>query len=463
MPHATSVARLSEPSEPLALYLFKPKREPVLPKLTSTYIESPTSEPTQAVTNSIVSCLDTSLRNTTLQRASADLAVVISEHVSPPVSSMLPSNSEPKQSSKPPLMRKTSGQVVKPAQRPYSRRKYHSMPEISTRSKSVHFNDDTNETRHFLRGDAPNATVVDLSRIDASEDTSLRMLYSFGAIDASENDPKAVQLEHLILSQDQQTLNGTCTVRNLCFHKRVAVHYTLDGWTTVSDVEAEYYNMVKNPLSDRCDRFAFDIRLPHYANAEKKILLLCIRYNAGGEEFWDNNDNTNYRVDLKETIRQPPRRIRSDTLEPVAHLVKATQHGRDSLSFALGELVAKSASTSDLDAACRNSESSPKARLLSNGKIHTRAPAIDSTKNPLLPTRRAPSNTTSADGPDSVPTQRPTYIVTDRETKSTQRTTSPPVPISCPVDRPAMGSDQYRRLLQQFCHVSSATKAHCLK
>ncbi|KAK3669149.1 hypothetical protein LTR78_010969 [Recurvomyces mirabilis] len=351
-----------------------------------------------------------------------------------------------------------SGQVVKPAQRPYSRRKYHTMPEISTCSKSVHFSDDTNETRHFLRGDTPNAAVVDPSRRDTSEDTSLRMLHSFGAIETYEQDAKAVQLEHLILSPDQQALNGTCTVRNLCFHKRVAIRFTMDGWTTVSEVEAEYYNSVKNPLSDRGDRFTFDIKLPHYANTERKVLLLCIKYNAGGEEFWDNNDNINYRVDLKESTHQPPPPIRLDTLEPVTQLVKATQHRRGSLSFVLGELVAKSASTSDLDAACRNSESSPEARLFSNGKVHTQAPITDSIKNALVDAPRAPSLPTSPDGPDSMPTQRPTYIVTNRKTNPARRTVSSLASTSCPVNRPAMGPDQYRRLLQQFCYFVPAPK-----
>ncbi|KAK3069141.1 hypothetical protein LTS18_000415, partial [Coniosporium uncinatum] len=78
---------------------------------------------------------------------------------------------------------------------------------------------------------------------------------------------------------------------------------------TTSEVVAEYNNDVRRKQSnDGRDRFNFNIKLSDQANLETKTLLLCVRYNVAGQEFWDNNGSTNFQVDfVKKTKPQPPK------------------------------------------------------------------------------------------------------------------------------------------------------------
>jgi len=105
-------------------------------------------------------------------------------------------------------------------------------------------------------------------------------------------------VERIILSQDKDTLIGSCAVQNIAFQKLVVVRFTLDYWKTTSEVVAEYSSAVH---SDGCDRFNFSIRLADQANIASKTMLLCVRYNVGGQEFWDNNNNQNYQIDFSES------------------------------------------------------------------------------------------------------------------------------------------------------------------
>lgn len=216
---------------------------------------------------------------------------------------------------KPPLLRKKSGELVKPALRPSSCRRPSSMPGTPTYAKNVHFNEDIEQVRHFLQVDRPIAVSAGSSPVETYESESE---YPFGHDDGykskvveweirTANFPgdtvdrlaQLVRVEKIWLSSDFKTLLGTIAVANIAFQKLVVARFTFDYWKTTSEVVAEYNNDVrKKPINDGYDRFSFNIKLSDQAHLESKTLLLCARYNVNGKEFWDNNNSMNYQVDF---------------------------------------------------------------------------------------------------------------------------------------------------------------------
>jgi len=81
-------------------------------------------------------------------------------------------------------------------------------------------------------------------------------------------------------------------VRNIAYEKCVAVRFTTDGWTTISEAHARYVGPL--PDSGTWDLFAFTI--PLHA---PRTLLLAVRYAVPGDgEWWDNNGGNDFRVVL---------------------------------------------------------------------------------------------------------------------------------------------------------------------
>jgi len=233
---------------------------------------------------------------------------------------------------KPALVRKKSGELVKPALRASSRRRYSSMPGTPTYSKSVHFNDNDNQTRHFLQVDKPIAVSTGTSPVetydsetefpfDGDAKPELQIRIASLPEETFERRALPIRVERLVLSQDKDTLIGTCAVHNISFQKLVVARFTLDYWKTTSEVVAEYSNASHN---DGLDRFNFYIRLADQANIASKTMLLCVRYNVGGQEFWDNNYNSNYQIDFSETKPVRTRAEKSSAQpKPAAQLSKS--------------------------------------------------------------------------------------------------------------------------------------------
>ncbi|KAA1467828.1 hypothetical protein DENSPDRAFT_355432 [Dentipellis sp. KUC8613] len=139
-----------------------------------------------------------------------------------------------------------------------------------------------------------------------------------------------LHLESLTLPPSRPpVLRGTILVRNFAFEKQVGVRFTLDDWTTVSEVLATYAGGVSNhealaglapardmtigdllgvlsarpgtAAADPWDRFAFTIRLEDYEpRLAERTLWLVARYTAPGRgEWWDNNGGANYKVGFR--------------------------------------------------------------------------------------------------------------------------------------------------------------------
>jgi len=113
-----------------------------------------------------------------------------------------------------------------------------------------------------------------------------------------------VMLEDVTLSKEA-TICGHVKVRNLAFHKHVAIRFTFDFWQTTSEVSAKYEQSLAHGVFDR---FSFVIRLHDIlSKIEDKTLFMAIRYTVNGRELWDNNEGQNYKFtfSLPVTLRAP--------------------------------------------------------------------------------------------------------------------------------------------------------------
>lgn len=224
---------------------------------------------------------------------------------------------------RPVMVRKKSGELVRPALRPASaKRRPSSMPGTPTYSKAVHFDSRLEHVRHFLQVDRPLAVSAGSSPVDSSFEDELEFPFSnddtrsksppfeweirltnFPA-DSMERQAMPVRVERVYLSSDNKNLIGAVAARNIAFHKFVVARFTLDYWKTTSEVVADYSPDVRRQLtSDGYDRFLFSIKLEDQANLENKTMFFCVRYNVNGQEFWDNNKSINYQVDFSKQAK----------------------------------------------------------------------------------------------------------------------------------------------------------------
>lgn len=155
-----------------------------------------------------------------------------------------------------------------------------------------------------------------------SSPSSLTEIATCSSVPAPNPSPYAnVHLESVSLPPARPpVLRGTVLVRNIVFEKHVGVRFTLDNWTTVSEVLATYTgpvasletlagtnqgktvgDLIGSTEAKGWDRFNFAIRLEDYeAYLWQRTLYLVTRYTAlGVGEFWDNNSGENYRVTFR--------------------------------------------------------------------------------------------------------------------------------------------------------------------
>lgn len=224
---------------------------------------------------------------------------------------------------RPSMVRKKSGELVRPALRPASRRRPSSMPGTPTfTGKAVHFDSHLEHVRHFLQVDRPLAVSAGSSPIDNYDSDNE---YPFGAeatkptnrtppfeweiiinsfpVETPARKALPVRLERVWLSNDHKFLIGSIVVANLAFNKAVVCRFTLDYWKTTSEVTAEYMCDVTPQGSEQgYDRFNFSIKLADLANLETKTLYFAVKYSVNGQEFWDNNTGTNFQVDFRKKM-----------------------------------------------------------------------------------------------------------------------------------------------------------------
>ncbi|KAM0334457.1 hypothetical protein ACHAQA_001484 [Verticillium albo-atrum] len=246
---------------------------------------------------------------------------------------------------KPPMVRKKSGELVRPALRASSHRRPSSMPGTPTFSKAVHFDSHLEHVRHFLQVDRPLAVSAGSSPADnydsdteypfpGDERSGTRsppyeweIVTANHPVDTPARKTLPVRLEKVWLSADQKSLLGSVAVANLSFQKAVTCRFTLDYWKTTSEVAAEYSHEIRPRETDSGhDRFTFTIKLSDLAHLESKTLFFCVRYNVIGQEFWDSNGGTNFQVDFrKKHLPQNGKRVIGAASRPVGGLPRSSR------------------------------------------------------------------------------------------------------------------------------------------
>ena len=87
---------------------------------------------------------------------------------------------------------------------------------------------------------------------------------------------------------------GRVLVSNVNFEKRIFVRWSQNNWESYSEQQASFQeekDTTDSQLGDK-DAFTFEIMRPQ----DGKTVELAVRYCVCDEEFWDNNEGTNYQV-----------------------------------------------------------------------------------------------------------------------------------------------------------------------
>lgn len=285
-----------------------------------------------------------------------------------------------------------------------------------TISKAVHFDKNLEQVKLFLAGQKPLAVSREGSPIDTDEGetctsgTDCETPKAKSPSSASDGDnqlstklvmhtnipPRSapfppsganVALELLAISSDEKNIVGSVLVRNVAFEKQVSVRFSLDGWSTISEVAAKWEEGVSIGKQGKAewDRFGFAIWLGDLQLGDEKEkdrrLELAVRYRVdSGSEMWDNNGGKNYIAtfsklkspeergrggrNLSRRRKASPVPISDDELSDLLEKVAASKNSRKSRSI--------SPTTPCVKGKPKGPESSITTTACSPGAFHTR-------------------------------------------------------------------------------------------
>ncbi|XP_038159440.1 protein phosphatase 1 regulatory subunit 3D-like [Cyprinodon tularosa] len=105
-----------------------------------------------------------------------------------------------------------------------------------------------------------------------------------------------VSLEQVVCSE--QGITGTIHVINLAYEKKVRVHYTFTNWRTQTHTIASWVSGGDPGDSGTpgTDIFRFRLPVPPFILQPGAILEFAICYHVNGCDFWDNNNDNNYKL-----------------------------------------------------------------------------------------------------------------------------------------------------------------------
>jgi hypothetical protein len=226
------------------------------------------------------------------------------------------------------IVRKKSGEIVKSSLKSGRfRERARSFPSTPACSKEVRFDAQLERVRHFFHSERPVAINKKDSHSDEDPfadspcfaDSAEKLYIEHSPFSSSSECP--VYTEAIYLSSEGTTLVGQILVKNIAYHKSVAVRFTFDDWHTISETKAFYeirLNDETNPKDHRYDRFTFGIELQDFTNvfSTSQCMDFCVRYNVANQEFWDNNSGINYRVRFFKCPDEPERLRRTKSCPP---------------------------------------------------------------------------------------------------------------------------------------------------
>ncbi len=111
-------------------------------------------------------------------------------------------------------------------------------------------------------------------------------------------DYQNVALEYCFNGGNNDSVLGFVRVRNLAYYKHVFVRFTRNDWATFEDVQAQF---VSTEQEGHNDRFIFELPV----NPELGPCIgFAICYSVNGQDYWDNNDNENYRINVMHRVNE---------------------------------------------------------------------------------------------------------------------------------------------------------------
>ena len=218
------------------------------------------------------------------------------------------------------LVRKKSGQLVKPSLKSSSScskgglsivtlsNTSKSEPSTPMLTKVVHFDSQLEHVKLFLAEQKPLAVSRDGSPTDDTSGTDSDFpSFIFGGSNERKtekvlsmtvnNMPPSIDtsadvgLEDLSIASEGTTLVGRVRLRNMAYTKDLAARFTFDNWLTTSEVIGKYLETIDALF----DRFTIMIRLGDILpRIDGKTLIFALRYTVDGREIWDNNHGQNY-------------------------------------------------------------------------------------------------------------------------------------------------------------------------
>jgi hypothetical protein len=229
-------------------------------------------------------------------------------------------------------------------------------PSVSARSrrasapdahgtKRVHFNvSSLEQVQHFFITDRPitiNSPVDTDCRTDRTGSTVTRELdklvispLNFSLLRDMRLSSR-VRLQSIWLCDDRSSLLGSIAVANLAYEKDVVCRFSFDNWQTVSEKTAI---CAPDPRPGKIaaqgyDLFVFTISLLDMTieSLESGTMSLCIRYRVNGNNYWDNNSNSNFRLRFRResstcTPSQRPRAITRRLTWPMKPASTSSSH-----------------------------------------------------------------------------------------------------------------------------------------
>lgn len=162
-----------------------------------------------------------------------------------------------------------------------------SSPKIETTKckKSVRFRESLENVRLFLKTQMPKACKADPT-------CQPKYTYQLHKLNwPTHLHQHCVQLERVDLLHQEPCLFlvGTLSVANLAFEKQVEIRYTYDNWMTQRSLYAAY-----KEANGTSDRFQFRLELEE----DTTELQLAVRYKVSNHEYWDNNQDKNYKFKI---------------------------------------------------------------------------------------------------------------------------------------------------------------------
>ncbi len=141
-----------------------------------------------------------------------------------------------------------------------------------------------------------------------------------------------LELERIELLPGSTTIRGIVRVLNLCFHKAVYIHVTLDGWQSHFDLLAEY---MPGSSDGETDCFSFHLVLTPPFQDEGLRVEFCLRYESAVGTFWANNGGTNYivfchqrrRSDLKKKESEKEKFVEESNQKGIRSCLKTIRWG----------------------------------------------------------------------------------------------------------------------------------------